>query len=63
MYEWSVFLNGKCIETAFFTSDCGEIEVRQQLVERYGFDPDIRVVCANRIRQRRMFLRQEVQHV
>jgi len=39
--SWDVFLNGKWIDTVYFTDDCDEAYVKNSLINHDGYDPRI----------------------
>ena len=41
MIAWDVYLNGKWIDTVFYTSDCDIWYVKQTLIDHDGYHPDI----------------------
>jgi hypothetical protein len=40
---WDVYLDGKLIDTVWFTSDCNAEYVLRSLIEHDGYDPAITV--------------------
>lgn len=40
---WDVILNGKVIDTVFYTKDCDAEYVRRSLINHDGYDPRITV--------------------
>jgi len=40
---WDVYLNGKLIDTVFYTADCEAEYVKHSLVDHDGYDPAITV--------------------
>jgi hypothetical protein len=44
---WNVYLNGKKIDTVFYTSDCDAEYVRKSLIDHDGYDPNITVRRSN----------------
>jgi hypothetical protein len=47
MIAWLVYLNGKEIDTVFYTPDCDAEYVRKSLVEHDGYHPCIRIKRRN----------------
>lgn len=41
MNAWDVYLNGKVIDTVFFTKDCTKDYVLKSLIDHDGYDPRI----------------------
>ncbi len=41
MKAWNVFLNGKNIDTVFYSPDCGAEYVRTTLINHDGYHPQI----------------------
>jgi hypothetical protein len=42
-HAWDVYLDGKLIDTVFYTRDCDADYVRRSLIDHDGYSPGIKV--------------------